>query len=184
MATINFLKSLIIDLTKVNWLDIILNPDYYSAILYIKLVFFLVSFILLTAIILLLMSNTWIKKMYLEDLEELSSYSSPEKKRALKFWNRITTRLKSDRESEFKLAILEADDMLSKAIKRAGYEGKNIEEQLRNLNSSVLPNIKDIWEAHKIRDSIVYDDNYKVDFKTAEKALEAYKGGLEKLKVL
>ncbi len=47
-----------------------------------------------------------------------------------------------------------------------------------------MANIDDIWSAHKIRNNIVHDVDYKLINIDAEEAVGAYKKALEELEVL
>ncbi len=105
-------------------------------------------------------------------------------KKITKRWVKIEQRLESGQEAELKLAIIEADKFFDDILKRIGYLGKDMGERLKKINSSQMANIDDIWSAHKIRNNIVHDVDYKLTSIDAEKAIKAYKKALEELEVL
>jgi len=105
-------------------------------------------------------------------------------KRITKKWTKIEERLKSGQEAELKLAVIEADKFFDDVLKRCSYAGKDMGERLRKINASQISNIDDIWQAHKIRNNIVHDINYKLTIIDAEKAIKSFRSALEELEVL
>ena len=99
-------------------------------------------------------------------------------------WKKIKQRLDSKSETEYKLAIIEADKMLSSALKRMGYAGPTLEESLDKLTSATLPNIEDLYSAHQLRENIVRDQNYAVSFEQAKKILDDFENAFIHLQLL
>lgn len=106
------------------------------------------------------------------------------KKKLVKKWGRIEKRLELGQEAELKLAVIEADKFFDDILKRIGYLGKNMGERLKKINPGQMANINDIWSAHKIRNNIVHDIDYKLTSVDAERAIGAYRKALEELEVL
>ncbi len=106
------------------------------------------------------------------------------KKKLVKKWGQIEKRLESGQETELKLAVIEADKFFDDILKRIGYLGKDMGGRLKKINPSQMANIDDIWSAHKIRNSIVHDVDYKLIVIDAERAVGAYRKALEELEVI
>ena len=65
--------------------------------------------------------------------------------------------LDSANPAEWRLAILEADNMLDEMIRRIGYKGENLGERLKAVEPSDFESINSAWEAHKVRNKIAHE---------------------------
>lgn len=101
-----------------------------------------------------------------------------------KQWFKIKARLDTGQESEFKLALIEADDLLSEVLKRLGYAGETLGERIEKITKASLSNIEDIKEAHKTRNNIVHDPDYRLTLEEAKKNTEIYENALSGLQAL
>jgi hypothetical protein len=120
----------------------------------------------------------------LQDLVEFFTYRPYGAKRMNKAWNKILQRLETGNESEYKLAIVEADDLLNSTLERMGYAGEDLESRLANLTAIILPGIQDVKEAHRIRNNIVHDPDYRLSLHDARNTIEIYEKALKDLQVL
>lgn len=164
--------------------DFILYPEFEGTLLLIKYIFLIISFVLLVSIIILLFINTWFRRFLLEDLTETLAKRPFGAKKTLKQWIKITDRLKTNKEDEYKLALIEADNMLDEVLLKTGYKGENIEERLKQLNSGTLPNIEDVLEAHKTRNNVVHDPDYSLKEEEIRKTLAVYEKAFQDLEML
>ena len=94
----------------------------------------------------------------------------PKKKKIIKKWAKIERKFNSGVESNYKLAILEADNLYDEALRTVGYDKER-----------TLDNVDEIKNAKKIRRNIVDDSSFMLIASEARSALDAYKIGLEKL---
>jgi hypothetical protein len=72
-------------------------------------------------------------------------------------WPVVEAHMASGKESEYRLAILEADNMLGDLLDSLGFEGKDIGEQLKNLKKEKFKNLDEAWSAHKVRNRIAHE---------------------------
>ncbi len=72
-------------------------------------------------------------------------------------WQMVLDRVNSMNPSDWKLAILEADNMLDEMIRKMGYRGENLGERLKAIEPSDFTNIQNAWEAHKVRNKIAHE---------------------------
>lgn len=72
-------------------------------------------------------------------------------------WEGIRNKLLSDNQSEWRLAIIEADIYLDKILDSKGFYGDTIGDKLKNINENQLASINIAWEAHKVRNKIAHD---------------------------
>ncbi len=160
----------------------ILNPEFEGFFFYFKIILIFVSLVFFFGTIVLLFRATWLKRYLTEDLTESFTarpYGAP---KTLKEWAKIQKRLETGKEDELKLALIEAETLLDEALKNAGFAGENIAERLKQTDVNVLPNLEQVLQAHKIRNSIVFDADYKLSPETAKAALEIYRQALTNLK--
>jgi len=159
------------------------NPDFWENFLYLKIIFIILALIFLGSITILLLKSTWLKRRLLEDLVEIVVYRPFGVKRTFKQWAKISKRLEAGKEAECKLAIIEADGLLNDIFKKMGYGGETMGEILKQLDSAVLPDIDQIWEAHKTRNNVVHDPDYKLTLDQAKKVLGIYEKALRDLEM-
>ncbi len=96
------------------------------------------------------------------------------KKRLAKRWNLIRARLETGQDAQYKIAIIEADDIIDNLIKRMGYEGENMTERLNNVPSGQLDHIEELKKAHETRNRIIQDDSFVLDRKSTEETMALY----------
>ncbi len=162
--------------------DFLLSRDWPEIVSVLKVVSMVVSILFFIGIVELIIKLNLINRAKTAARLMITPAHFP--KKLVKKWAKIEQRLEAGQEAELKLAVIEADKFFDDVLKRCGYPGKDMGERLRKINSSQLSNIDDIWRAHKIRNNIVHDIDYKLMVIDAEKAVGAYRKALEELEVL
>jgi len=140
----------------------------------LKITFFFFSSILFAFLIFLVLKTKYIRFRWLENLFEFFTYKPYGTKRILKQWKKTKARLESGLESEYKLAVIEADSALDSILKALGYLGDTLEEKLGKINTGIIANLEEIKEVHKIRDNIVHDPDYHLSLEEAKKVISVY----------
>jgi hypothetical protein len=74
-----------------------------------------------------------------------------------KRWVRVMSHIDSQNESDWRLAILEADLILEEMLEKMGYKGETIGDKLKGIEKSDFNTLNEAWEAHKIRNQIAHD---------------------------
>lgn len=177
---ISFLNQISLE----NIISFIFEPEIKGIFLMIKIIFVIISSILIGAIISLTTLTTWLRRRYSESLIEFSSFKTFDARKAFKQWAKAAKRLESNKEAEYKRAVIEANGLLEEALKRRGHSGKSMEDLLKQIDSSILPNIEDVGEAHKIRNNIVDNPEYELSLNQAEKTVEIFEQAFEDLESL
>jgi len=72
-------------------------------------------------------------------------------------WNRVEEQAGSSNPESWRLAILEADIMLSELLDIQGYKGETIADKMKQVDRAKFNSIDDAWEAHKIRNRIAHE---------------------------
>ncbi|MEK7598192.1 MAG: hypothetical protein AAB487_00470 [Patescibacteria group bacterium] len=107
------------------------------------------------------------------------------KKKKMKIrWDRIKDRLKSENESEYKVAIIEADSIIDDLVRGMAYPGENMGERLDNMPKGQLESMQKLGEAHEVRNRIIHEENFQVSREHAKEILKKYEAFLEEFEVL
>ena len=165
-------------------------PDIFSKfamfsgiIVYLKIISIILALIFLIGIIILISKASWLKYRFLENFVEFFVYRPFGVKKTFKEWAKINKRLEAGQEADYKLAIIEADSLLNDILAKMGYGGEIIGDRLKQLDSAVLPNINQVWEAHKIRNNVVHDPDYQLSLSQTTKVLSIYEESLRHLEM-
>jgi len=167
-----------------NIIYFILEPEFRGILLFVRNIFILVSLLMIVGIIILLIKGSWFKAYLIEDVVETFTKMPYGKKKTLTYWNKIKERINSNREDEYKLAIIEADDLLDRVLEKMGYKGDTLTDKLKQVSEAIIPNIDKVWEAHKLRNNIVHDPDYIVNFDLAKRAIGIYEKTFQDLEVI
>ena len=106
------------------------------------------------------------------------------KKRAAEAWAAVQKHFFAGDTNDLKIAVMDADNVLNDALRYAGIRGINLGERLKNIRRSQMPNLEDVWMAHKLRNEIAHETNLSLKRDAAERALETYEIALKNLGVL
>jgi len=90
-------------------------------------------------------------------------------------WQKVLTHINSANSSDWKLAILECDIMLSDILEKMGYTQESISEKLKSIEPSDFTNIENAWEAHKIRNMIAHEgSDFVINEREAKRVIGLY----------
>ncbi len=165
-------------------INLITSSDVQAKLLPVKIAFLAISAILFGLIVFTQMKVTYLQLLFINDLQQFVRMKSYSQKKLTKQWDKIIGRLDAGAESDYKLAVIEADSLMDDSLKKMGYDGLTLEEKLGKLSSVVLPNIDELYEAHHLRNNIVHDPNYRFTLEDAKKALEVYGKSFRDLQIL
>jgi hypothetical protein len=156
-----------------------------ATLLFIKLFLGFYSLVMFAGIVLLLVQRG-LSGDYRET--KLGMDIPPElvtkKGKLLKKWDNVRARMKSGRQSDYKVAIIEADNIMDDLIARMKYKGANMGERLDNINPGQIENIEDLRKAHEIRNRIIHDDKFVLTKEEAERTLGYFEDFLRYFQVL
>lgn len=78
-------------------------------------------------------------------------------------WQVIMNHMNSENPAEWKLAILEADNILDEVLEDMGYQGETVAEKLKAMSRTKIASYDSIWEAHKLRNQIAHGETLDVE---------------------
>jgi len=99
----------------------------------------------------------------------------------LKKLEKIKKRLEKGDESNLKLAIIEADEIVNNILERKGYKGKDMGEKLKQISPSQIANINELRKVHRFRNKIVHSFDAKINKEEAKRAIEIYQKVIQDL---
>lgn len=78
-------------------------------------------------------------------------------------WQFVLDHVNSENPAEWKLAILEADNMLDEILEEEGYAGETVAEKLKTMSPGRIASYEELWEAHKVRNQIAHGGAIDMD---------------------
>ncbi|MBD3245142.1 MAG: hypothetical protein GF335_04065 [Candidatus Moranbacteria bacterium] len=98
-------------------------------------------------------------------------------------WEKIQSKLNSHNPNEWKLAIIEADKLLDKALEDFGAPGFSTGDKLKNVTQGDMEgNLDQAWQAHKVRNNIVHHPDFELDNNLASRTIKQFRDACEALK--
>jgi len=164
-----------------NLISFFISPSLTEWLLIIKIIFIVLSLLFICFIIFALMKTSWLKFSFLYDAVELLTYRPFGVRKMEKNWKKIAARIDTGLESEYKLAVIEADNMLNEILNKMGYGGESLGERLEKLTVATLPDIEGIREVHQVRNNIIHDPNYKLSLNETRRLLEIFEKAFKDL---
>jgi len=90
-------------------------------------------------------------------------------------WQAVLKHVYSQNSSDWRLAIIEADNILEEMVTKIGYKGENLGEKLKSVEPSDFLTLQDAWEGHKIRNKIAHEGlNFQIDHREAKRVISLF----------
>lgn len=143
-------------------------------LLEIKIISIIISAIFVAGIIYTIIKIIQLNREKIKDIMEfIPEEVSPEERQSR--WNAIKKHLDSTNEVEWRMAIMEADNILDEIIKKIGIAGENLGERLKNIEPSDFENLQSAWEVHKIRNKIAHEGmKFKITKDEAKRVISLF----------
>ena len=92
-----------------------------------------------------------------------------------KRWEQVLTHLNSDKESDWRLAVLEADVLLDEMLTNMRYHGDSLGEKLKSVEKSDFLTLDSAWEAHAVRNKIAHEGaSFALTEREARRVIKLY----------
>ena len=99
-------------------------------------------------------------------------------------WQDVLDHLNSANESEWKLAIIEADKIIDDLLVQKGYQGESLAERLNMIDKKNMKSFDLLWEAHKVRNRIAHKLDFRINRNEALRVISYYEEALKDLQTL
>ena len=153
---------------------------YFSNLGMLEFFGLLVALAFFAGIIYIAIETGWVS-LRTERFRHIILQSDISKKNAQESWAQIEKHFYRGGESDLKVAVLEADKLLNDALREAGIMGIQLGDRLKKANPGQIPNLNELWQAHKLRNQIAHEPNFKLKRDLAEKVLNIYETALKNL---
>ncbi len=100
-------------------------------------------------------------------------------------WHYVLTLTESPNDSDWRVAIMEADSMLEELLREKGISGDTLAELLEGARSNGYLHIQDAWDAHLVRNQIAHQGiNFPLSQIEARRIMKLYQNFFEELGVI
>ena len=165
-------------------LSIVNSPEIQRSLLFIKIPMGIITVLLLGFIIFALFRTSWLWEAYIGDFAEFFTFRPFGIRRMTRTWNAVRARMETQNEDEYKLAVTEADGMLSTIVTKMNISGDSTEEKLNTLTTAIISNLEDVKAAHATRNNIVHNPDYRLSMDEANKVLNVYEKAFQSLDLI
>ena len=165
-------------------ISFLLSPPFEGWFFVAKILLMVFTLLLLVGTVVLFFVSTWFRFTLVYDIFEFLTYRPYGVRKVEKIWRKTAGRLDTGFESEYKLAVIEADSMLDDILKKMGFGGETLGERLGKITSATLPNIEEIKKVHQARNNIIHDPDYRLSLDEAKKVAAAYEKAFRDLEAM
>ncbi|MHB1118020.1 MAG: hypothetical protein ACYCZ7_00610 [Minisyncoccota bacterium] len=98
-------------------------------------------------------------------------------------WQVVLDHASSENPAEWKLAVLEADNMLDEILEDQGYFGDTVADKLKAMSPERITAYDELWEAHKLRNQIAHEGaaTMEISKKSVRDAIEGFEKAFKDL---
>ena len=96
-------------------------------------------------------------------------------------WKKVVE--KSSDVQTYEISIINADKLLDAALKKRRFRGETMGERLISAKNS-LSKRQAVWDAHKLRNRIVHEENVRLDKQKVHAAIKGFESALRDLGAL
>jgi len=101
-----------------------------------------------------------------------------------KKWKKIKKRMESLNEANWKLAVIEAEELVEKILEEMGYKGEGLKEKLKGVSEAEIKNVSDLISAYDVFINILSDPDYRLKREKAIKSFSAFEEFLKNCELL
>ncbi|MFA6515406.1 MAG: hypothetical protein WCT42_04060 [Candidatus Paceibacterota bacterium] len=100
-------------------------------------------------------------------------------------WHYIQTLIESPNESDWRVAIIEADSMMEEVLKEKGLSGSTVSELLEAAKDSGYRSIQDAWDAHLVRNQIAHvGSDFPISQIEGRRVIKMFQNFFEELRIV
>ncbi len=100
-------------------------------------------------------------------------------------WKYVLRLIESAVDSDWRMAIIEADSMLDDALIDRGYSGESLGERLKSAQSDSFASIDNAWRAHEVRNKIAHSgSDFPLSQLESRRVMRLYETVFEELGVI
>lgn len=151
----------------------------------VKYFLMILTVILLVAIILILIRvQGGFKTRIREIVEEAMEAGKLPKTKTQKKIDTINSLLESNDPEDYKKAVVLAEELFNKILKMANFSGENLKQRISKVSDSQLNFQEDILWAYNLKEGILTDEDFIVDYEEAKRAVYIFQRALKEVGVI
>lgn len=155
------------------------NPVIQEQILPLKLAFIFFSILMGASVIYFLFTSERMELLYLGDIRETLAFKPSSVVQRRKRWEKIVKRLKSNLESEWKMAVLESYEVMEDFMFER-YQGDTFMEELEASKMHFAEFYDALAEADVVHQQIIDDPSFELSQAKAQAILDIFEKTLKK----
>lgn len=160
-------------------ISIAMSPGIQEELLPAKVVFIFFSAVFFIGVIYFMFTSTYLKYQFITDVVEFFHIQPAAARKMAKKWKRIQKMADSGIEANYKLSLIEADDLLEDVLTNKGFSGETFEERIKQAGEIQIPNLERVLQAHQTRNQAVYEPDYQLKIERLRELLEVYKEAIK-----
>jgi hypothetical protein len=153
---------------------------YNANLLPLEIFAVIVTVALIAATVIIIINTGWFA-VRVDRVRHVILRTDIPKKHAKNAWDAAQKHFFAGNPNDLKMAVMEADNILNDALRYAGINGANLGDRLKHVKRNQMPNIEDVWAAHKLRNEIAHETSFSLKRDVAERALDAYETALKNM---
>jgi len=167
-------------------LNVILNPHTWSVVGIVSSLLSLIFIIIIIFCIVRMFEIQAYDKMEIKhEIHEALLRDKEKARNENQRWTYITTLVESPNESDWRMAILEADSFLEEVLREKDMTGDTVSELLESAKSNGYTSIQNAWDAHIVRNKIAHEGSeYPVSQIEGRRVIKMFQNFFEELKVI
>lgn len=124
-------------------------------------------------------------KLYPENMKDSALNTPPPINKNIEKWKQIVRLSESQNNSDWRLAIIEADIMLDELLNFLQLPGETMGEKLKAVEPSDFNTIEAAWEAHKFRNMIAHEgSDFLVNQREIRRIISLYESVLKEFSII
>lgn len=178
----------VIELDKLSatWKKIIsflISPDLQKNVFPLKIFFIIIGALFIFLIVYFLWKSSFLDYWIGFNLKNFLTAKYIPGRTIQKKWQKIQKRIEKGSEANFKLAVIEAIELLKNVLQKKGYGKEDLLWQLKKLSKDEVSNAEELVEIYQIYQSILRDPDYRLPKERVKALLEAIERALKDLEV-
>lgn len=152
--------------------------------LWLRLISFGLTLVLVAMLVWLVLRVISLRREEHFELRQILSATQTAKPLVNEAWQRVLDYMSSLNPNDWKLAIIEADNLLDQLVKTMQLPGESLGERLKNVEPSDFATLSQAWEAHKVRNRIAHESGYTPSEVEARRAIGNYRQVFEEFQII
>lgn len=182
---IEFVFSKILEYIK-PIIDTLMNPHTWTVVGIVSVLLSIIClFIIIFSIVRMAEIQIYDKKEIEHEIHNALLKQKERERNANPRWHYIQTLIESPNESDWRVAIIEADSMLEESLKEKGLSGATVSELLEGAKESGYRSIQDAWDAHLVRNQIAHQgSDFPISQIEGRRVIKMFQNFFEELRIV